>query len=513
MDNLEFWISHKLDELLDKQIPSYVPRHLAEIKKEDRLMEYLEPILNFENEEHRQFIVELKKQKAIDQANKKAEVKAKESKKNKQVQETVKVEKVVKKKPKFVNLYSQEGKDKTILLKGRYKCDCEAERHALINNCLNCGRIVCSQEGSGPCFFCGELVCSNAEEATINSTKKQADHLYNKLMHQKPNKFLEESIKQRDKLIEYDRNGVQCTKIIDDECDYYQSSNLWLTAEQREKSKKLEEEMNQARHLSRLDRKIYANIDFAGRTITEDHTVDDFNELNEEQFQDILDSFGDVGNNNICPNIEFGRPMYMDLHESEPETLKGSVRSKARNIVQDKEYLEMSDHGLCLSIHQPYASLLVAGIKVHEGRTWYSSHRGRLWIAATSKAPTMEEISNIEHSYRVLKDEKIKFPESYPTRCLLGCVSVIDVLSQEEYKKSYPEGECDSPYVFICENFNALPIKFPIQGGHKIYQLDKKIHHAALKMIEKMLSNIFDDNSFTSSILKHARIFLNESND
>jgi len=31
--------------------------------------------------------------------------------------------------------------------------------------------------------------------------------------------------------------------------------------------------------------------------------------------------------------------------------------------IQDKEYLEMSDQGLCLSMHQPYASLLVAGIK------------------------------------------------------------------------------------------------------------------------------------------------------
>lgn len=31
--------------------------------------------------------------------------------------------------------------------------------------------------------------------------------------------------------------------------------------------------------------------------------------------------------------------------------------------IQDKEYLEMFDQGLCLSMHQPYASLLVVGIK------------------------------------------------------------------------------------------------------------------------------------------------------
>lgn len=64
--------------------------------------------------------------------------------------------------------------------------------------------------------------------------------------------------------------------------------------------------------------------------------------------------------------------------------------------------------------------------------------------------------------------EKIKFPENYPTGSLLGCVTVVDVLSQEQYRKMYPEGESESPYVFICENCYTLPIKFPIQGKHKI---------------------------------------------
>ena len=54
--------------------------------------------------------------------------------------------------------------------------------------------------------------------------------------------------------------------------------------------------------------------------------------------------------------------------------------------------MEMSDDGMCLSMHQPWASLLVMGIKIHEGRTWYSQHRGRLWIHAGSKVPTPEDI-------------------------------------------------------------------------------------------------------------------------
>ncbi|KAG9267085.1 activating signal cointegrator 1 isoform X1 [Astyanax mexicanus] len=64
-----------------------------------------------------------------------------------------------KKKSKFVNLYAKEGQDKlAVLLPGRHSCDCLAQKHKLINNCMTCGRIVCEQEGSGLCLFCGSLV-------------------------------------------------------------------------------------------------------------------------------------------------------------------------------------------------------------------------------------------------------------------------------------------------------------------------------------------------------------------
>jgi hypothetical protein len=38
-----------------------------------------------------------------------------------------------------------------ILLPGKCICQCHAMIHKLINNCINCGRIVCEQEGEGPC--------------------------------------------------------------------------------------------------------------------------------------------------------------------------------------------------------------------------------------------------------------------------------------------------------------------------------------------------------------------------
>ena len=76
-----------------------------------------------------------------------------------QAQENSSTPSSTKKKNKFVSLYNKEGQDRlAVILPGRYACECLAQKHKLINNCISCGRIVCEQEGSGPCLFCGNLV-------------------------------------------------------------------------------------------------------------------------------------------------------------------------------------------------------------------------------------------------------------------------------------------------------------------------------------------------------------------
>jgi len=45
-----------------------------------------------------------------------------------------------------------------ILVTGRKICYCQTTMHALVNNCASCGKIVCEQEGEGPCLFCGAWV-------------------------------------------------------------------------------------------------------------------------------------------------------------------------------------------------------------------------------------------------------------------------------------------------------------------------------------------------------------------
>lgn len=112
-------------------------------------------------------------------------------------------------------------------------------------------------------------------------------------------------------------------------------------------------------------------------------------------------------------------------------------------------------------------SLILFPYRRHEGRTWYSAHRGKLWIASTAKPVNMDEVETMQRFYQLHKKD-FTFPSQYPSGVLLGSVLVKDCLPQEEYRKIYPDGESTSPYVFICEHPEELPIKFPIKGEHKI---------------------------------------------
>lgn len=59
------------------------------------------------------------------------------------------------------------------------------------------------------------------------------------------------------------------------------------------------------------------------------------------------------GHANALPD---DRPLYRPLKNSQ------------RLRLQDKELQEVVDNGMCLSMHQPYASLLVSGIKMYVGK-------------------------------------------------------------------------------------------------------------------------------------------------
>ncbi|XP_040899900.1 activating signal cointegrator 1 [Toxotes jaculatrix] len=424
-----------------------------------------------------------------------------------------------KKKSKFVSLYAKEGQDRlAVLLPGRHACECLAQKHKLINNCITCGRIVCEQEGSGPCLFCGSLVCTKEEQEILQRDSNKSQKLRKKLMgdcgereylpHQeaKMKAGLEKAVQHKDKLLEYDKNSVRRTQVLDDESDYFATeSNQWLSPGEREKLRKKEEELRELRHASRKDRRI--TLDFAGRQVIEEgnNLSEYYNKLDETLKAMSNDSMSkspvyserqggrQTLRELVNPNIMQSAPEWVNVGGSEnykrnmeqrktlAEDKGGEERNRLR--LQDKELQEMSDGGWCLSMHQPWASLLVKGIKKVEGRTWYTSHRGRLWIAAAAKKPTPQEIAEVEAMYRHIYKKEPRFPKDYPSGCLLGCVNMTDCLSQEQFKEQFPDTceESTSPFVFICTNPQELLVKFPMKGKHKIWKLESHYHQGAKK--------------------------------
>ncbi|CAL8465510.1 g5046 [Coccomyxa elongata] len=141
--------------------------------------------------------------------------------------------------------------------------------------------------------------------------------------------------------------------------------------------------------------------------------------------------------------------------------------------------LEEEETLQCLSMHQPWASLLVHGIKRVEGRSWPTQHRGRLWIASTAQEASPEAIQEMEAFYTYihgLEGNVPNFPQHYPRGVLLGCVYVANCLSAEELQRvdTLPEGltrETESDFCFLCERPARLIVPQQVKGQHKIWPL------------------------------------------
>ncbi|KAK7344138.1 hypothetical protein VNO77_13448 [Canavalia gladiata] len=144
----------------------------------------------------------------------------------------------------------------------------------------------------------------------------------------------------------------------------------------------------------------------------------------------------------------------------------------------------------CLTMHQPWASLLVYGIKRVEGRSWPAPITGRLWIHAASKVPDESTIKAMEYFYKEIYAlngiTDIKFPQHYPVSRLLGCVEVVGCLTRDELAcwEMVPEGvrlEAQTDYCWLCERPQKLLIPFEMRGYQGVYNLERKIYDAAVR--------------------------------
>ncbi|KAJ0967340.1 hypothetical protein J5N97_024257 [Dioscorea zingiberensis] len=149
----------------------------------------------------------------------------------------------------------------------------------------------------------------------------------------------------------------------------------------------------------------------------------------------------------------------------------------------------------CLTMHQPWASLLVHGIKRIEGRSWPAPLTGRIWIHAAAKIPEPDTIKAMEDFYREIYAVNgitdITFPDSYPVSRLLGCVDVVGCVKSEELVcwDEVPESvrlEGLTEFCWLCEHPQKLLVPFEMRGYQGVYNLEKRIYDAAVRGLRPM---------------------------
>jgi len=116
---------------------------------------------------------------------------------------------------------------------------------------------------------------------------------------------------------------------------------------------------------------------------------------------------------------------------------------------------ELADYAGCpvLTVRQPWASLLVEGVKDVENRSWTTCYRGPLWIHAGTVAADEVQIA-------------ARYPLDYPRRVLLGLVDLtaIRVDSESEWAE-------EGWFHWLVKPIGVLSHPLPISGKQMLWKL------------------------------------------
>jgi hypothetical protein len=127
-----------------------------------------------------------------------------------------------------------------------------------------------------------------------------------------------------------------------------------------------------------------------------------------------------------------------------------------------------------LSVSQPWAQLIVRGMKLREVRSWGTDYRGRIAIHAASKAPSFDAVAKASHDVAVAawfadqrwhtRDDVLALPRS----AIVGTVELTHV------RPAPPDADSDEPFDWIFTFADAVEFEplGGISGKQRLWTLD-----------------------------------------
>ena len=108
-----------------------------------------------------------------------------------------------------------------------------------------------------------------------------------------------------------------------------------------------------------------------------------------------------------------------------------------------------------LSIQQPWAWLIVNGLKEIENRIWYTKYRGKFYIHA-SKTFDIE-------GYELLKNKSLPTKNQFKLGGIIGIAEIIDCVIESD------SPWFSGPYGFVIRNAQSIEFK-PCRGRLKFFE-------------------------------------------
>jgi hypothetical protein len=125
-----------------------------------------------------------------------------------------------------------------------------------------------------------------------------------------------------------------------------------------------------------------------------------------------------------------------------------------------------------LSVRQPYAWLLVNGIKTCENRTWNTKHRGTLVIHAGAKSMTMDDWGYL---IEMCEARQITVPwfedPCLETGGIVGAVRLVDVTASPEpnQENGWWDGES---FAWLLDGAMTIPDFIPLKGRLGLFDVE-----------------------------------------